>query len=309
MYFNATQNNEASGIVFEIERFSVNDGAGIRTLVFLKGCPLRCAWCANPESHVFAPQLLYWKARCIGCLECIKACPRHALSAGPEGIVIDRSTCIACGQCTRACNSNALLLSGKRMTVSEVMSEVEKDRPFYEKSGGGVTFSGGEVLAQPEFLLALLKAAKQSNIHTCIETSGFAPQSTIEAIAPYIDTFLYDLKAIDNSVHLSCCGVSNEQILSNFEFLSKNHDIIARLPIIPNYNDSPRDIQLLLDFLEKHHRGKHVHLLPYHRLGVNKYTRLDLNYHLKDILPPSNKRMAELKQIFTDKGFIVEIGG
>lgn len=309
MYFNPSTSQDASGIVFEIERFSVNDGPGIRTLVFLKGCPLRCAWCANPESHSFSPQLFYWKARCIGCLECVKTCPRHALSAGADGIQVNRSQCVSCGMCTEACNSKALLLSGRRMSVSEVMAEIKKDSPFYEKSGGGVTFSGGEALAQPEFLLALLRAAKQEDLHTCIETSGYASRQTIEVVAPYVDTFLYDLKAIDDAVHFACCGVSNKQILDNFEFLAREYSIIARLPLIPGYNDSPKDMELMVEFLKKNHQGGHVDLLPYHRLGVNKYTRLDMAYHLKDILPPSQKRMEELRQMFEANGFSVGIGG
>lgn len=309
MYSNPSNTREPSGVVFEIERFSVNDGPGIRTLVFLKGCPLRCAWCANPESHSYSPQLFYWKSRCIGCLECVKVCPRKALSAGTDGIQVDRSLCVSCGMCADTCNSKALLLSGRRMTVSEVMAEIKKDSAFYEKSGGGVTFSGGEALSQPDFLLALLKAAKANGLHTCIETSGYATRDTIDMLSPYIDTFLYDLKAIDDAVHFACCGVSNEQILSNFAYLAGSHSIIARLPIIPGYNDSDNDIELMLDFLSKHHRGGHVDLLPYHRLGVNKYTRLDMAYHLKDILPPSHQRMENLKAQFIANGFSVEIGG
>lgn len=309
MNFNTSEYDSTSGVVFEIERFSVNDGPGIRTLVFLKGCPLRCAWCANPESHSFSPQLLYWKARCIGCLECIKTCPRNALTAGKDGINVDRTSCVSCGMCTTACNSKALLLSGRYMTAAAVMDEVKKDSVFYEKSGGGVTFSGGEVLSQPLFLLSLLKAAKREGIHTCIETSGYAPRSILEEIAPYVDTFLYDLKAIDDAVHFVCCSVSNKQILENFEYLCERCNVVARLPIIPGYNDAPKDIDLMLEYLESHHRGGHVDLLPYHRLGVNKYTRLDMPYHLKDILPPSPKRMAELKQQFISRGFSTEIGG
>ena len=159
------------------------------------------------------------------------------------------------------------------------------------------------------FLLSLLKAAKREGIHTCIETSGYATRNILEEIAPYVDTFLYDLKAIDDAVHFVCCGVSKKQILENFEYLSERCDVVARLPIIPGYNDAPKDINLMLEYLESHHRGGHVDLLPYHRLGVNKYTRLDMPYHLKDILPPSSKRMAELKQQFISRGFSTEIGG
>lgn len=298
-----------TGIVFEIERFSVNDGPGIRTLVFLKGCPLRCRWCANPESHSFAPQLVYWRSRCIGCKSCIGACPNGALSAGENGIDIDRTLCVTCGSCTRTCNSNALIVMGKRMSVGDVMRVAARDEQFYRQSGGGVTFSGGEALAQPEFLLSLARASKDAGYHVCMETSGYAPWAAIEPLLPYIDVFLYDIKAVDDEVHKACTGVSNVRILDNFERLSRLKDIIVRYPVIPGYNDSPGDIRKMTAFLHRFHEGKRLDILPYHRLGVSKYQRLGREYGLADILPPSTERMRELRDHFISEGFAAEIGG
>jgi pyruvate formate lyase activating enzyme len=297
------------GIIFEIERFSVNDGPGIRTLVFLKGCPLRCLWCSNPESHSFLPQLVYWRSRCIGCKECIKVCPNKALLLGKEGIVINRSACITCGQCRNKCNSKALLIVGKRMTVAEVMHEVAKDRKFYEVSGGGVTFSGGEPMAQPAFLYSLVKVAKEEGYNVCIETCGFVPWQSIEPLLPFVDVFLYDIKAIDDETHIACTRSSNRQILDNFKRLSALKEIIVRFPVIPEYNDSSENIEQMICFLKRYHKGKRIDLLPYHRLGVSKYQRLGIEYRLKNVLPPSREKMQELREMFLKNGFIAEIGG
>ena len=300
---------DPAGVIFEIERFSVNDGPGIRTLVFLKGCALRCKWCANPESHSFTPQLVYWRSRCIGCKNCVNTCPRGALSFGENGVTIDRASCKLCWKCCDVCNSKALLPAGKRMSIDEVMAEIDKDRLFYEQSGGGVTFSGGEALMQPEFLLALMKACKDKGYHVCIETCGYAPWERIEELLPYIDLFLYDIKVMDEAAHTAYTGVSNRQILDNFQRLCAVKDVIVRFPVIPGYNDSESNLSAMLDFLSGCHADGRVDLLPYHRLGVSKYDRLGVEYQLNDILPPSAERMRELKDMFLQRGFRAEIGG
>ena len=289
-------------MIYSIQRYCIHDGRGIRTNVFLKGCDLKCGWCANPESQSFKKQNAFYEEKCTGCLACERICKTGGSRGASE-------SCTHCEDCAYVCPNEAIKCFGYELSADELVAEIIKDVKFYRKSGGGVTFSGGEVLSQPLFLLSLLKAAKREGIHTCIETSGYAPRNILEEIAPYVDTFLYDLKAIDDAVHFVCCSVSNKQILENFEYLSERCNVVARLPIIPGYNDAPKDIDLMLEYLESHHRGGHVDLLPYHRLGVNKYTRLDMPYHLKDILPPSPKRMAELKQQFISRGFSTEIGG
>jgi pyruvate formate lyase activating enzyme len=299
-----------SGIIFEIERYAIHDGPGIRTLVFFKGCPLRCKWCSNPESHHAEPELVYWKNKCISCGMCIKSCDYGALSSGTDGIIIDKNKCCLCGKCTEVCNTEALKIIGKEMTAYEVVEEVLKDEAFYSDSGGGVTFSGGEAFAQHEFLLELAKLCKQNQIHTCIETSGFVRWEHMEEVSPYIDLFLYDFKLMDSNKHKEYTGVPNELILENFKKLVKNRkSIVARVPVIPGINDYKENFEQMILFLSKYAPGIKVDLLPYHRLGIEKYNRLNKEYELKEILPPANSRMLEIKEMFTSNGFEVGIGG
>lgn len=299
-----------SGTVFEIERFAVNDGPGIRTVVFLKGCPLRCLWCANPESQKNVNQLMYWSTRCIGCGECIRVCPQGALSRGESGIVRDTEKCILCGACADACNSEAFTVIGGEMSAEQVADIVERDRDFYASSGGGVTFSGGEVMAQPDFLAALAKECKSRGISTCVETSGFAPWSAFEKSMPYIDQYLYDIKCMDPVRHRELTGVPNDIILANFEKLVRaGKPVRPRMPIIPGCNDRDSDMEQAADFLAGICPGVRVDLLPYHSLGVSKYDRLGMNYDLPETAPPSNERMEELAAFFKERGFAVTVGG
>ncbi len=301
---------EKEGIIFEIERYAVNDGPGIRTMVFLKGCPLRCMWCANPESHKRELQLMYWKTRCIGCMRCIKECPCHALSFSDGRIRIDRKLCKLCGRCTEVCNSMALTAVGRRMTVSQVMEQVRRDEAFYSVSGGGVTFSGGEAFAQSGFLIALLKASKQHGYHVCIETSGYAGWEAVKEAAKYADIFLYDFKCMDSVRHSDLTGVSNEGILDNYKRLAAlGADIIARIPVIPGCNSGRENFSLIADFLEENNPGCRVDLLPYHALGASKYERLGISYGLPEIKPPSPEFMEEAKRYFSGRGFEVTVGG
>ena len=304
-----TDNEAIQGTVFEIERFAINDGPGIRTLIFLVGCPLKCIWCSNPESQKPDRKLMVWKNRCLGCKHCISQCETGALS-WDNGIRLDRSKCNLCGKCTEVCNSNALTMVGALMSVAEVFAQVDKDATFYQSSGGGVTFSGGEAFAQPKFLLGLAKAAKARGYHTCVETTGYVAWDVLRDIMPYIDLFLYDFKQMDNQAHQKITGVSNELILSNYKRLVEyGKKTVARVPVIPDMTDSEENYQLLAEFLKKHNPCSRIDLLPYHRLGTSKYERLGTAYSLKNLLPPSAEKMEEIKAFFEGNGFNVLIGG
>lgn len=300
---------QTQGIITEIERYAINDGPGIRTNIFLKGCPLRCKWCANPETQKTTNQLMYWQNRCIGCQHCIQNCPTHSLAWGKTGITINREQCEACGTCTNVCNSQALTMAGEKKSVADILEIVKKDLPFYQISGGGVTFSGGEATSQGAFLLGLAKAMNENNIHTCIETCGYAKWETLESIVPYIDIFLFDIKTIDDDEHTALTGVSNALILENLCKLFKiGADVIVRIPIIPGLTDTDKNIHDTLTFLKKHAPGSSVSLLPYHRLGTSKYKKLNMDYSLEQIIPPSPGDMQRLKDIFVAHGFQVTVG-
>lgn len=301
--------NSKKGIVSEIERYAVKDGPGIRTVVFLKGCPLRCLWCANPETQITTHQLMYWQTRCIGCKQCIKNCPNNALSWGKLGIEIDRDSCHSCNACVDTCNSAALKMAGQIMSVDEVVEIVMKDAPYYKFSGGGVTFSGGEATSQPFFLYETAKKLKEKGITTCIETCGYSKWENYEKILPYMDYFFFDLKTIDETDHKKLTGVSNKLILENYEKLAKaTCNVTVRIPIIPSLNDTDKNIDLTIEFLKRVTPGCHVSLLPYHRLGTSKYDKLDMTYQLDNLIPPSNEAMQALKQRFKSQGFHITIG-
>jgi pyruvate formate lyase activating enzyme len=304
------QTEAVKGRVFEIERYAINDGPGIRTLVFLKGCSLRCIWCCNPESQQSQPQLVYWKRKCIGCGRCIEVCEADALRMTRDGIVIDRDKCTTCGACAEDCYAEALVVIGKEMTPEEVLAEVMRDEPFYRKSGGGVTFSGGEPLEQASFVVRTAGLCKDQGIHTAVETCGAVSWQTMASTLPVIDLYLFDLKIIDAVAHRRCTGSSNRRILENFKKLvGTGKDIRVRFPVIPGCSDGEHNIEALITFLRNTEAGVPVDLLPYHRLGRSKYERLDLGYELEAATPPSPERMAELRKRFEQAGFSVTIGG
>ena len=283
------------GTVFQIQRFSLYDGPGVRTAVFLKGCPLRCLWCHNPEGLSFEPQILFDPTKCIGCTDCVKACPVGCHSTKDGLHLYDRTDCTGCGRCASSCCTGALSLAGKEMTPEEVMDRVLRDRPVYERSGGGLTLSGGEPFFQPEFAFRLLQLAKEHRLHTAVETCGFASAETIRRAAGYTDLFLYDYKATGEALHQRLCGVSDRVILSNLSLLNTLHaEVILRCPIVPNYNDTEAHIHAIGALAGDHICIRQVHLEPYHRLGVDKARRLGMT--AAETVPPDREIMEQHRQ-------------
>ncbi len=266
------------GIIFDIQRFSLHDGPGIRTTVFMKGCPLRCWWCHNPEGISSQPLLSFLPDKCIGCGFCFKVCPRRAHRMEGGRHVLDREKCIRCGACTVECCSGALELAGKKVTVEEVIREVLKDRPFYETSGGGMTLSGGEPTYQMAFTEALLQAAKNEGLHTCMETCGYADYNRFERLLPLVDQFLFDFKESDPERHLEYTGVSNARILANLRALIKHGaSVLLRCPMIPGCNDREDHLEAIAAISRELPNLAGVELMPYHGLGTGKLERFGLD--------------------------------
>jgi len=274
------------GVVFNIQRYSIHDGPGIRTVVFLKGCFLKCLWCSNPESQDIKKEIAIYPKKCTKCLNCIKACPVNALKLKENSseIEIDRSKCIRCGKCTQVCSSTALRLIGRDMYVEEILDEVMKDEVFYRRSGGGVTFSGGEPLMQVDFLKNLLIASKKEGLHTAIETSGFSSWQKIKKVINYLDLILFDIKHMDSEKHKQMTGVKNKLILNNARRIAKidKSKLIIRIPFIPKYNNSENEIKEIFRFA-KEIKVNNINILPYHNFGESKYINLGREYKIKNI--------------------------
>jgi pyruvate formate lyase activating enzyme len=301
--------SSTSGIVFDIQRASLHDGPGIRTTVFLKGCPLHCVWCHNPEANKIKPQLFVNAEKCMSCGACVQACQHqvHRIEAGIH--IIDYEKCIASGDCVRACNQQALKLVGCQMSISDVMAEVLADRAFYEQSGGGLTISGGEPMMQFPFTLELVKLAKKEGIHTCIESSGFCAQERFEEILPYVDLFLVDYKITDSGVHQSYTGVPNELILSNLDYLYQHHaSIILRCPIIPEINDTKTHFESISKLGTKYPRLTAIEILPYHDMGNSKRASIGVPMTLVGLKSTSaettSEWLNELRKFGCDKAQI-----
>ena len=272
---------EATAIVFDIEKFAVHDGPGIRTVVFLKGCPLRCLWCHNPESQAFDPELFFDASKCMFCGSCVAPCPQSCHSVKDAQHDFDRKQCLSCGLCAKSCPTEALQLVGERMSVAEVMHEVMKDKLFYEHSGGGITLSGGEPLAHFEFTASLLRAAKEAGLHTAIETCGFAPWKQIQSLLSLVDLWLWDVKATPEK-HKKLTGVSAEPILANLEKLNQaGASIILRCPLVPGVNDSDDDLRHIAALANGHPQIQRIDLEPYHPLGEGKCLKLGRNYFFR----------------------------
>lgn len=279
------------GFIFEIKRFAVHDGDGIRTTVFLKGCPLKCVWCHNPEGIDFAPALAYYEHKCIGCGACASACPAGAHRMEDGKHVFDRALCTACGKCASVCLGSALTLYGREMTVEELLPLLLEDRDFYESSDGGVTLSGGECLAQADFCVALLKALKTEGIHTAVDTSGLASREALTRVMPYTDIFLYDLKAFDEQTHRACTGVSNRIILDNLRYLDQmGAKTEIRIPFVPALNAD--EMPKIADFLRSMKGVRAVRVLPYHSYAASKYAALDMPNTLPECIPTEEELEA-----------------
>lgn len=291
------------GFIFNIQHYSIHDGPGIRTLVFLKGCPLKCSWCSNPESQQLNPEMALNTNRCIGideCNRCSEVCPAGAiLTNSQKKIEIDRALCNNCHRCADACPSKALSVFGKLMSVDEVLEVVEKDSIFYSRSEGGLTVSGGEALAQADFTAELLKEAKRRRIDTSLETSGHAEWSSVEKVCQYLDTIFYDIKSLDSSKHKRFTGVANEIILENFKRLCVsflNTPVIVRTPVIPGFNDTEEDILSVINFIKGFPNVKYE-LLEYHRLGEPKYGYIGREYPLGGTPVINEEHMAALRKL------------
>jgi pyruvate formate lyase activating enzyme len=298
------------GKIFNIQKYSIHDGPGIRTTVFLKGCPLNCIWCHNPESQSQEQEVLFYSRRCIGCGKCMEVCKQGAIYLQEGTMHYDRDKCTSCGSCTAVCYSKARELAGDLVDAKYVMKQIEKDRIFYEESGGGVTFSGGEPLMQPELLLELLKQCKEREIHTTIDTCGYASTDVFTDISKYTDLYLYDLKLIDDEKHIKYTGVSNKLILDNLKTVSKlGKRIFIRIPVIPGINDDNENIAATAEVIKNTLGIEQVNILPYHNIAVDKYNRLGRPNSLMEIKVPTEEEIEQIAQEYLAHSIKVIIGG
>ena len=297
------------GIIFDIKKFAIDDGPGIRTTIFFKGCLLRCWWCHNPEGQLSTPELMYRRTRCDSCAECVRICPEEAISCPLKRISINRDHCNLCGKCCQVCPTGALAITGKQVSLEEVLREIDKDSIFYDESEGGVTASGGEPLLQLDFLNTLLKECKDRNIRTAVDTCGYASHDAIDKISDRVDLFLYDIKTMDEKKHVKYTGVSNRPILENLKRLAENgSNIQVRFPIIPGINDDKENVTETAEFVASC-RIKNISLLPYHRAGIEKYKGLSRAYKLKKIQTPSDQDLNLIEEELEAFGLKVRIGG
>lgn len=300
---------QLQGLVCSLERFATHDGPGIRTLVYMKGCPLNCQWCSSPHTRQRTPEILYTKARCQASGACVDVCPENALQlTEDDGLRIDRERCNTCGLCLEACNSRAFEISAAEMSVDELFKEIEKDSSFYRRSNGGVTVGGGELTMQSAYVSAFLKKCKEQYIHTAIETCGFSNWSQLDAILQYVDLIHLDIKHMDDEMHRKLTGVPNQTILENARKAAQMCDMIIRIPVVPGCNDTDENIRATARFAAGlGGRLQRIELLPYHQLGMHRYSQLGMDYELKEVQTPDDDHMNRLKAIVVSEGVSAEI--
>ena len=298
-----------TGIIFNIKKFAIHDGPGIRTTVFLKGCPLRCQWCHNPESWLRKPEISLDQEKCIRCYQCVSLSPEQAIFLKDDYPYTDQKKCALCSTCVSICPTQTRGIIGKRISTVKVIRELRKDLIFYQESDGGVTFSGGEPLEQIDFLAGLLLLCKEESIHIAVDTCGYAPWSNLERILSLVDLWLFDLKILDEQKHKHYTGVSNQLILENLRRLSKKtKKIEIRIPLIPGVNDNIEEMAEMAGLIRSLSLSE-VNILPFHRLGLEKYRRLGLSANMEEIGALSQKDIEVVKQLFSKHKLRVNIGG